>query len=551
MKQDSTFKIIVKLISFMKHLTAQLIMAIVFAVAGFIVTVAIPYIISFTALYRKINLNVLIVLIILALLRGLFRYGEHYFGHYVAFRVLADYRKTIFRKLRNLAPSLLDGQNSGQLLKMIGEDIEALEVFFAHTLAPITTASISFVIMAIFFFNINYLLMTIVLITYVFLALIFPILFAKKLDLILKQNSITRNKYMNLFLESLSGSKELMQFNQSENYFNKINQASEFVYQNEKRITMLNGIQNAVTFSFIGLMLCIYTYSSYILIIKSLLDFNVAVLSLVVFVSSFAPFLELSRLPLGLKKSLTAAREIFNLLDLQENIYQDKVLSLKIEDIKVSNLSFSYPKRNELILEELDFNLDAKKIVGIIGESGSGKSTLVKLLMKWYMQRQGKIVIDSIDIEDLNAYHHGKNFVYIPQNPVFFAISIRENLRLYNKDINDQMIMEALDKCNIKERVLELKDGLDTVFKYGIKMFSDGELQRLELARAFLKNANCYIFDEPTSNLDSLNEAIFIDIVKKHCDKMVFLISHRLSTVMFADEIYEVKNKKIFKIKEK
>lgn len=551
-KKYSNFNLVCRLINFMKNLLPVILLAVFFAVAGFIITVAIPAMIisiGFDAMNgTKPSILSLFILIVMAVSRGLFRYGEHYFGHYVAFRVLADFRREIFAKLRRLVPSKLDSQDSGVLLKLIGEDVEALEVFFAHTLAPITTGTAVFIILLIYFAKFSVFSAILAGIVYFILAVVIPNIFANKLKPLLDTQHEFRKSYTSYFLDSLKGMKDILQLGISEDRFEVLGQRSRVVNKEEKKVAKLYFLQFTFSFLVIGFGVLLFAYNNFTLVKNEVISVKTAVITMVVFSSSFAPFLELSRLPLGLGRALQAARQTFKLLDEEEpNYFEDSTTTIEnIEDIKFENVSFSYPNREKLIFENLNIAFNGKKIVGLVGESGSGKSTLMKLVMKWYGVRTGKIYLNNVDISNLNSRKLQGQIAYIPQIPQIFSQTIRENLLLGNDKISDEMILEMAERCRLKDKILSTEKGLDTVIDSEKVIFSSGELQRLELIRAFLKKADIYIFDEPTSNLDTLNEATILKMIKENCDAMVFLISHRDSTVSCADIIYRVENGQVY-----
>lgn len=548
-----SIKLIIRLINFMKKLLPVILLAVFFAVFGFLITVYIPArIISlgFDALNgEKIKIISLIVLVILAISRGLFRYGEHYFGHYVAFKVLADFRREIFSKLRRLAPSKLDSQDSGALLKLIGEDVEALEVFFAHTLAPITTGTIVSIILIIYYLQYNILLALIAVIVYFTLAVIIPNIFSNKLKPHLEVQQKYRKSYTSYFLESLRGMKDLLQLGVEKERFKNLSKESRIVNKKERNVAKLNFLQFSYSFLTIGFGVLAFAFVDFILVNKNVISVKDAVITLVVFSSSFAPFLELSRLPLGLGRALQAAKQTFSLLDENEPVGNDGSKEIeKINEIKFENVDFSYPKRDKMIFENLNLLFEDEKIVGLVGESGSGKSTLMKMVMKWYMAKSGKISLNEEDILEIDSRKLQEKIAYIPQFPQIFSQTIRENLVLGNDKITDEEILEIAEKCRLKDVILSTENGLDTKINSEKIIFSSGEMQRLELMRALLKRADVYIFDEPTSNLDTLNESIILNLIKENCKGMVFLISHRMSTVSFSDVVYRVENGKCFKI---
>ena len=548
-----SLRLVARLINFMRKLLPVILLAVFFAVFGFLITVYIPAkIISlgFDAVNRqKIKIISLIILVVLAISRGLFRYGEHYFGHYVAFKVLADFRREIFSKLRRLAPSKLDSQDSGALLKLIGEDVEALEVFFAHTLAPITTGTIVSIILIIYYLQYNILLALIAVIVYFTLAVIIPNIFSNKLKPHLEVQQKYRKSYTSYFLESLRGMKDLLQLGVEKERFKNLSKESRIVNKKERNVAKLNFLQFSYSFLTIGFGVLAFAFVDFILVNKNVISVKGAVITLVVFSSSFAPFLELSRLPLGLGRALQAAKQTFSLLDENEPLGNDGSKEIeKINEIKFENVDFSYPKRDKMIFENLNLHFEDEKIVGLVGESGSGKSTLMKIVMKWYMAKSGKISLNEEDILEIDSRKLQEKIAYIPQFPQIFSQTIRENLVLGNDKITDEEILEIAEKCRLKDVILSTENGLDTKINSEKIIFSSGEMQRLELMRALLKRADVYIFDEPTSNLDTLNESIILNLIKENCKGMVFLISHRMSTVSFSDIVYRVENGKCFKI---
>lgn len=548
-----SLRLVARLINFMRKLLPVILLAVFFAVFGFLITVYIPAkIISlgFDAVNgEKVKIISLIILVVLAISRGLFRYGEHYFGHYVAFKVLADFRREIFSKLRRLAPSKLDSQDSGALLKLIGEDVEALEVFFAHTLAPITTGTIVSIILIIYYLQYNILLALIAVIVYFTLAVIIPNIFSNKLKPHLEVQQKYRKSYTSYFLESLRGMKDLLQLGVEKERFKNLSKESRIVNKKERNVAKLNFLQFSYSFLTIGFGVLAFAFVDFILVNKNVISVKDAVITLVVFSSSFAPFLELSRLPLGLGRALQAAKQTFSLLDENEPVGNDGSKEIeKINEIKFENVDFSYPKRDKMIFENLNLHFEDEKIVGLVGESGSGKSTLMKIVMKWYMAKSGKISLNEEDILEIDSRKLQEKIAYIPQFPQIFSQTIRENLVLGNDKITDEEILEIAEKCRLKDVILSTENGLDTKINSERIIFSSGEMQRLELMRALLKRADVYIFDEPTSNLDTLNESIILNLIKENCKGMVFLISHRMSTVSFSDVVYRVENGKCFRI---
>lgn len=545
-------QLLFRLFQIMKHLLPALGLAIIFAVSGFTVSVAIPVLLlnqGFLAVGGQApSLGFLFLLLALAIGRGLFRYGEHYFGHYVAFHSLADLRKLVFAKLRRLAPAKLDRQDSGSLLKMIGEDIEAIEVFFAHTVAPVCTGLISAFIMWVFLSRISPALGFLALLTYLLLAVVLPQNFARHLQKLLSKQADDRTRYISYFLESLKAIHDLSQLGQTSKRFSCLEQKSQGLNSIERQVAQKQFFEQALTFLVVGLSVMGFAILSLFQLNQGDIDLTQAGLALVAFSSSFAPFLELGRLPLGFKRAMNASRQVFSLLDEPEADSSGLKTDVRIESVDINHLNFDYEGREQGLFQGLSARFEKGRIIGIVGGSGTGKSTLMKIIMRWYDPKAGQVLLSGQDHQTFHRQHLQASFAYVPQVAQLFHKSLRENLVLGRTDISDEVIWTLAAKCRLKERLERLPEGLDTVID-GETTFSAGEAQRLELMRALLKEADCYIFDEPTSNLDSLNEAAFLSIVKEECRGMVFLISHRLSTVAFADEVYELNHSQVRRIK--
>ncbi len=548
----STKTIVKRLAHLVKGLWLQYVLAVGGAVLGFLMTILIPSLVirlAWQALDGQTPAVAFVFLLFaLGLLRGILRYMEHFFGHYVAFKTLYDFRCMVFAKLRRLAPTKLDKQDSGNMLKMIGEDIEAMEVFFAHTLPPVMTATLVTIILAVYYWSVSPLIAVVSLVVYAFLAIFLPRAQAKHLQPLLQKQSQTRKTYMSHFSDNLHGMKELLQFGRIEPALKQLNQESESVNAREKEVAQAQHLQSSLSFLVIGLAIMGVAILSLSQAEAGQITLVSAVTVIVVFSTSFAPYLELSRLPLGFKRAMTAARQVFELLDEKEFDKSGQAFDETIDSIVLEDVSFTYDNREQDIFKHLSVAFENHKIIGLVGQSGSGKSTLMKLVMRWYDNTKGQILVNQHPLSDLSARDIQSHIAYIPQIPQVFSQTIRENLTLGNPDITDDMILEAAAKCRIKDKILSTKNGLDTLLNSEQTVFSAGELQRLELTRALLKEADCYIFDEPTSNLDSLNEAAFLQVVRKHCKGYVFLISHRLSTVAASDVIYKVENKTLTQV---
>lgn len=548
----TTGQLVRRMAGIVSHLKLQYVLAVTCAVLGFLTTIAIPaWLLQLT--WAGLNGQApswlaLIGLALLGLARGLFRYGEHLFGHYVAFKTLYDLRCMVFDKLRRLAPAHLDQQDSGKLLKMIGEDIEAMEVFFAHTVPPVLTATVVSIILGIYYLSVSPLLTLVAFVTYAILAVALPRFFASILQPLLAKQSQERKRYMSLFSDSLRGMKDLMQLGQADTRFALLNKASQSVNREEESVTKANHLQSALTYFVVALSILLVSVIAIRAVQAGDVQLEAAAIVIVVFTTSFAPYLELSRLPLGFKRAMNAGRDVFTLLDQEETDQSGQELVGSIDSIDFENVDFQYSSRDTVIYKDLSQSFEKGKLIGLVGPSGSGKSTMMKLLMKWYPVTAGRILINGQNLADLSAASVQEKIACVPQIPQIFSQSIRDNLTLGNPAISDEDIMTAAAKCRIADKIRATEKGLDTLLSPEQSYFSAGELQRLELTRALLKKADCYIFDEPTSNLDSLNEAAFLQVVKEECTGYTFLISHRSSTVAVCDQVFQVEGQNLYPV---
>lgn len=385
------------------------------------------------------------------------------------------------------------------------------------------------------------------LLTYVCLAVLIPIQFVKALEPLLSQQNASRKQYVSYFIESLKSMKDLLQFQQTDQRFSALNSKSQLVNQQEREVAKANFMQYALSFLVVGLSILGFAYIIFDLVATGRLDLADGTGLLVAFTSSFAPFLELSRLPLGFKRAMNAVRNIYRLLDANEPEQSGAHIPVTVEKIRISGLYFDYDDRQIGLYQHLTVQFAGSNIIGIVGESGAGKSTLMKLIMRWYDWQAGQVYLSEAESRQVDKQHLQHYFAYVPQVPQIFKQTIRENLLLGRLDVSDEEILALAEKCYMKNRILVAPNGLDTLVE--ASDFSAGEGQRLELMRALLKQADCYIFDEPTSNLDSLNEARFIQLVKEYCHGMVFLISHRSSTMACADTIFRLENGQLVKEK--
>ncbi len=486
--------------------------------------------------------HILIALIVLAVARGILRYLEQMSGHYIAFKLLALLRDKVFSSLRKLAFVKLQGKQSGQLLSLVTNDIELLEVFYAHTIAPIAIAFLTSLILLGVFAHISLWFAIIALFAYITIGCILPIFTTKMAREEGREYRELVGEMNDYFLDSVRGMKEIQLFNHAEQRMEAIQQRSEKIDQAFARIKNQEGkvriyTESAVSFFnililFIGLML--YSQSS--------IDFAGLLVAVILLMSSYGPVIALSNLSNNLLQTLASGERVLALLAEQPDlpdVEQGQDLT-DIEKIEVKDLSFAYA--DEQILTDLSLSLSKGNILGIHGRSGSGKSTLLKLLMRFY-DPKGEIRINGVNLKEINTQNLRDNMAYITQQTYIFNESIYENILMANRKATKEQVIEAAKKASIHDFIMSLPQGYETKVAELGSSLSDGEKQRIGIARAFLHNAPIILLDEPTSNLDSLNEAIILQsLLNVKTDKLIILVSHRASTMAICDQVIKIEN---------
>lgn len=491
------------------------------------------------------------IMVCLAVARGFLRYIEQFSGHFIAFKLLAILREEVFKKLRELSPAKLAQEEKGNLVSIITSDIELLEVFYAHTIAPIMIAVITSIVMILYIGRIHVYLGLVAALGYFSIGFLIPH-YSSQLG---KNAGVDyRNSFgkMNSFmLDSLKGMKEIISFNLGSKRLLGMEQKGETLNKALKGIKKHEGITRAITdmvlFTFIVIMLM----SSMVLYHEGGIDFKGVVIATIAMMSSFGPVVALSNLSNNLLLTLAAGDRVLNLLEespMVEEVRNEK--DMTFGEIKGENISFAYEK-DDFILEDVDITIPKGKIIGILGESGCGKSTLLRLFMRFWDTTKGRIKINGEDIKKINTKSLRKKQGFVTQDTFLFNESIKDNIRIGKKDATLEEIKEAAKKASIHDFIESLPKGYDTRVGELGENISGGEKQRLGMARAFLQDGEMIFLDEPTSNLDSLNEKAIIKTLKNQCkDKTVVLVSHRRSTISIADEVYLMEKKKMCKGKE-
>ena len=477
-------------------------------------------------------------------LRGILRYFEQYSNHYIAFKLLAVLRDKIFGALRVLCPAKLENKQKGNIIAMITSDIETLEVFYAHTISPICIAvlvSIS-VTISVGIISSWYIALVAVL-GYIIIGIALPLVLSRKIK---KSGVKYRGEFASFngyFLDSIKGIKDIVFNNAGAERETEVNRRSELLLSETRK--MKHSITNAtaITEFFVSLFIIITLVVGIVLVYFNILSIGKMIIGMVTVFSSFGPVIALSALPGNLTQTFASGDRIINLLEekpVVEEIKDGK--SLEYEKLNVNGLSFSYDNKLE-VLKDIKMSAEKGEIVGIIGESGSGKSTFLKLLLRFWQKEKGIIAYNGIDIDKINSENLLDFVTMVSQNTYLFNESIEYNLRIAKPTATYEELKNACEMASIHDFIMTLPEGYQTKVGSSGDNLSAGEKQRIGLARAFLKGAELILLDEPTSNVDSINEGIILKALKEQKNKKsIILVSHRESTMAVADRIYKVEN---------
>lgn len=491
--------------------------------------------------------TVLTIMIVIALLRGILHYLEQYCNHYIAFRLLAIIRHKVFEALQKLCPAKLESRDKGNLISIITTDIELLEVFYAHTISPICIAFLTSLFMVLFIGYYHYLAGSLALIAYIIVGVIIPVINGK---LGSAEGMTFRNNFgeLNSFvLDSLRGLDETIQYNQGEERKQEIIERSKQLAKQQEYLSYREGAQRSITNTVILLASFGMLFLTLFLYLNHELGFEGIITCTLSMMGSFGPVVALSSLSNNLNQTLASGERVLSLLEekpLVEEVEGDKETNDSFKGAALSHVTFSYD--DETILDDYSLKLEPGKITGIHGVSGSGKSTILKLLMRFWDVHQGSITVDEEEIKQIPTKHLRNMESYVTQETHLFHDSIANNIAIAKKDATREEIMEAAKKASIHDFIMALPKGYDTEVGELGDTLSGGEKQRIGIARAFLHDAPMILMDEPTSNLDSLNEGIILKSLKESSkQKTIVLVSHRVSTMNIADTVYEMKDGRI------
>lgn len=548
MKKHSKAGTLFRMLGLVKPLAGFMVLAVVMGTLGFLAVQFIPVLGGYAVLNglgydTPLALKTIwILLAVFALLRAVLRYTEQKTNHYIAFTLLAIVRDKVFKSLRRLCPAKLEGRDKGDLISLITSDVELLEVFYAHTISPICIAIVTEVVMCLFIGSFHPYMGLLAAAAFLCVGVAVPLIISKVSGNTGDEIRGQSGELAALVLENIRGLNETIQYGKGNERMKLMNSRTDALSQNQSALNKLTGTNIAIANTFIlifdaaALILSLSLYS------RGVVDICGMLIPLLAFMSSFGPVTALANLGTTLQNTIASGGRVLDIIDeapeTEDITGREKVSFTKAE---CDSVTFSYG--GETVLSDLSINFPENSIIGITGKSGSGKSTLLKLLMRFWKTTGGDIRISDRSIEDINTSDLREMEGYMTQDTQLFKDTIANNIRIAKPEASREEIENACKKASLHDFIMTLPHGYDTDVGELGDTLSGGEKQRIGLARAFLHNAQLMLLDEPTSNLDSLNEAVILKALREETDgKTVVLVSHRGSTMRIADRTYSVEN---------
>ncbi|NSF74982.1 ABC transporter ATP-binding protein [Blautia wexlerae] len=555
-KRRSAISIMGSLIGLVKPLLHIMLAAIILGTAGYLCAIFLTILAGQVIVHGVIAggagsiKTIITVMIIIAVLRGILHYAEQYCNHFIAFKLLAIIRHKVFAALRKLCPAKLEGRDKGNLISIITTDIELLEVFYAHTISPIAIATLTSLVMVIFIGRYHWLAGILALIAYLIVGVVIPMWNGRRGSQMGMEFRTNFGELNSFVLDSLRGLDETIQYDQGEKRKEQMSECSRSLAGMQEKLSGMEGAQRSFTnlvillASFGMLALTVWLYGEGEIGFEGILTCTIAMMG------SFGPVVALSSLSNNLNQTLASGERVLSLLEetpMVEEIPEDmhiKIVSENFSGAEAKNVTFAY--ENETILDDYSLKLEPGKITGIHGASGSGKSTLLKLLMRFWDVNEGSVSVDGEDVRKIPTRHLRDMESYVTQETHLFHDSIANNIAVGSPGASREAIIEAAKKASIHDFIMKLPKGYDTEVGELGDTLSGGEKQRIGIARAFLHDSPLILMDEPTSNLDSLNEGIILKSLREAAEKKtVVLVSHRKSTMNIVDTVFEMKNGRI------
>lgn len=541
-RKQSGFAVMAGLIGMIKPMLGIMLLAVLMGCIGnlmatFITVLGGYGLLTVTGYYGKMSLTLIITLMaVFAVLRGVLRYAEQACNHFIAFKLLARIRHQVFTALRKLSPAKLDGSEKGNLISIITSDIELLEVFYAHTISPIAIAFITSVVMCIYLGSMSVVFAVIALCFYLIVGVLIPLWNGRRGSAYGKNYRDAFGRLNTTVLDNLYGLEETIQYGRQAERMMAMSEQTDKLEQVNQTLKNQERTQRIVTDWVILASGIVMAYAGSDLVNRGAVEGYEAVIAVIAIMSSFGPTAALSALSNNLNQTLACGNRVLNLLG-EEPVVCDveNGTGFQAGDIDCENISFSY--EDKPVLSDFSQVFEQKKIHGILGKSGCGKSTLLKLLMRFYETDGGTIRYGAENVNAINTDSLRKHIAYVTQETFLFHDTIENNIKVAKADATREEVIEAAKKASIHEFICSLPNDYETnVAELGSSL-SGGERQRIGIARAFLHDCEVIFLDEPTSNIDSLNEGMILKSLQEEKEeKTILLVSHRKSTMGITDQ---------------
>lgn len=561
----STFQVIKRLLGEAKPLAGLMVAASTAGTIGHLAATFLPvfgiiagFALAGNPVWGMSAAGAITAMIVCAVLRGLTRYVEQYLNHNVAFHLLALFRSKAFAALRRLAPAKLAGKGKGDLIAMLTTDVELLEIFFAHTISPVAIAVTATIVYVIVAATLSPWMALALIVSHLIIGIIVPRFFATGVRNLGPAIRGAAGELDNVMLDDMRGLDEIIRFGRGEDRAQAIEDRTRALWRDHAKLSRVNGRFAGVG----GLLVALLTSAAAGIAINlagvNLYDIPALVAAFALLASSFGPTLALAALPANLTQTFASARRLFGLMDEAPAVVETGTANSDYEGMRLDRVTFAYPgEGSEAILADFSLDVPQHGILGIQGPSGRGKSTMLKLLMRYWDPQRGQVTLSGTPLPQIDVHARRRIQAMMSQETHLFDGTIRENLLIALPEseirnggaagVLDARLREALAKASVLDLIDSLPDGLDTqVGELGDRL-SEGERQRIGLARVFLRNADLVLFDEPTSRLDALNEAIILRSIhelsksEQNADKgqdvAVVLVSHRESAMRVADAV--------------
>lgn len=542
-RNRSGFAVMAGLIGMIKPMLGIMLLAVLMGCIGnlmatFITVLGGYGLLTVTGYYGKMSLTLIITLMaVFAVLRGVLRYAEQACNHFIAFKLLARIRHQVFTALRKLSPAKLDGSEKGNLISIITSDIELLEVFYAHTISPIAIAFITSVVMCICLGSMSVVFAVIALCFYLIVGVLIPLWNGRRGSAYGKNYRDAFGRLNTTVLDNLYGLEETIQYGRQAERMTAMSEQTDKLEQVNETLKNQERTQRIVTDWVILASGVVMAYAGSYLVNRGAVEGYEAVIAVIAIMSSFGPTAALSALSNNLNQTLACGNRVLNLLG-EEPVVCDveNGTGFQAGDIDCENISFSY--EDKPVLSDFSQVFEQKKIHGILGKSGCGKSTLLKLLMRFYETDGGTIRYGAENVNAINTDSLRKHIAYVTQETFLFHDTIENNIKVAKADATREEVIEAAKKASIHEFICSLPNDYETnVAELGSSL-SGGERQRIGIARAFLHDCEVIFLDEPTSNIDSLNEGMILKSLQEEKEeKTILLVSHRKSTMGITDQM--------------